>query len=272
MRARPGSGNGEERWRRTAELDATRRTVKAELVHNSPFEKRLEDMVANVVPGSLFGTPAAPQPMDEDIGDLLARRYGGGAGGAEDARRAAESDARIRRLVDDLLGAAGIPRGSSGRTWVDSGSAVTTAVDGLVSQLSETGGSVEIGPMPMVVADLLQLARLFQNLIGNAIKYRSAAAPRIRITGEERRADWHFTVSDNGVGIEPADRERVFTPFQRLAGRKCGESGCGLAVCRRIIEYHGGHIWVDSQPGRGCIFHFTLSKRPAATPSADAVN
>jgi light-regulated signal transduction histidine kinase (bacteriophytochrome) len=271
MRSRPGSGNGEERWRRTAELDATRRTVKAELAHNSTFEKRLEDMVANVVPGGLMGAFAAPRPatMEDDLGDLLARRYGTTA---EDSRRAAEADARIRRLVDDLLTAAGIPRGSSGRTWVDSGSAVTTAVDGLTSQLSESGGSVEIGPMPMVVADLLQLARLFQNLIGNALKYRSAAAPRIRITGEERRADWHFTVTDNGIGVEPADRERIFTPFQRLACRKTGESGCGLAVCRRIIEYHGGHIWVDSQAGHGCVFHFTLSKRPAAAPPVEAVN
>jgi signal transduction histidine kinase len=122
--------------------------------------------------------------------------------------------------------------------------------------------SITSDPLPRVLGDKIQLAQLFQNLIENAIKYRSEAAPAIHVSSVANQDDWIISVKDNGVGVSEANLERIFRPFQRLRNSSIPGSGLGLATCSRIVERHRGRIWVESNPGQGSTFFFSL---PAAT-------
>ena len=115
--------------------------------------------------------------------------------------------------------------------------------------------------LPEVEADEPQLVQLMQNLIGNAVKFRGESVPRIHISSIEKENEWEIAVRDNGIGIEPQYFERIFMVFQRLhdKGQYAG-TGIGLAICKKVIDRHGGRIWVESKPGEGSIFHFTLPK------------
>ena len=126
--------------------------------------------------------------------------------------------------------------------------------------IKEAGAVVTKDDLPMVMGDETQLSQLFQNLIDNAIKFRRAEeTPRVHISAQRKGNDWEFSVQDNGIGIDPQYFDRIFIIFQRLHSREAYEgTGIGLAVCMRIVERHGGRIWVESEPGRGSLFHFTL--------------
>jgi light-regulated signal transduction histidine kinase (bacteriophytochrome) len=116
--------------------------------------------------------------------------------------------------------------------------------------------------MPEVVADPVQLAQVFQNLIGNAIKFHGTEPPRIHVGAQRNGRDWTFSVRDNGIGVDPKYFDRIFQIFQRLHTRKeYSGTGMGLAICKKIVERHGGHIWIESASGKGSTFFFTL---PAA--------
>jgi light-regulated signal transduction histidine kinase (bacteriophytochrome) len=136
---------------------------------------------------------------------------------------------------------------------------VEIAEDNLRVAIGESGASVVAGPMPTIQADPAQLTQLYQNLVSNSLKFRGESQPRIEIAAERRGSDWLFSVRDNGIGMEPQYRERIFLIFQRLHGRgEYSGTGIGLAICKRIVERHGGHIWVESRPGEGSTFFFTL--------------
>jgi light-regulated signal transduction histidine kinase (bacteriophytochrome) len=114
-------------------------------------------------------------------------------------------------------------------------------------------------PLPNITADGQQLAQVFQNLIGNAIKFRGERKPEIRVTARREGLDWVFSVADNGIGIEPQYFERVFRMFQRLHTRaKYPGTGIGLAICKKIVERHGGRIWIESRPEQGTTFYFSI--------------
>jgi PAS domain S-box-containing protein len=136
--------------------------------------------------------------------------------------------------------------------------ALDQALANLKRRIQESGASITRDRLPVVVGDRILLTQLFQNLIENAIKYRREVPPDIHVGCEKRGNHWTISVADNGIGIPPSHCERIFEPFQRLKNTKISGSGLGLATCKRIIERHGGSIWVDSQPGQGSRFSFTL--------------
>ena len=135
------------------------------------------------------------------------------------------------------------------------------AIGNLRAGIEEAGAAITYDALPTVQADELQLSQLFQNLIGNALKFRSTSVPRIHVSSKEKENEWEIAVQDNGIGIEPAYFERIFMVFQRLHNK--GEypgTGIGLAICKKVVERHDGRIWVESRVGEGSGFHFTLPK------------
>ena len=197
--------------------------------------------------------------------ELLERRYGDKLDSAatEFIAIAADGAKRMQRMVDDLLLYSRV--GSRGGEMVptDSGVAFDTAIKNLGAAIAETEARVEHSALPVVRADASQLQRLFTNLIANAVKFRGTERPLVRIAAARDGAFWRFTVTDNGIGIDPKDSERIFVIFQRLHLREeYPGTGIGLAICRKIVERHGGRIWVESTAGSGSTFVFTLPAGP----------
>jgi len=128
----------------------------------------------------------------------------------------------------------------------------------LALPIEESGARVTVGPLPLVQGNEIHLVRLFQNLISNAVKYRSEKPLEIRLWANRRALDWVISVADNGVGIAPRDQGRIFMPFIRLSNRRVPGTGLGLAVCKKIVETCGGEIWVESELGAGSTFSFTI--------------
>ena len=166
---------------------------------------------------------------------------------------------RLHALVRDLLAYARVRTDPPAPRPTDCGTLVREVLDGLRAPLEEAGAVVEVGALPRVDADPTRLAQVFQNLLDNAVKYRRAEAPRVAVTCERTGDEWTFRVADRGIGIEPKDHARVFAPGQRLHARdEVPGTGMGLAICRKVVESHGGRMGVTSQPGEGTTFWFTL--------------
>jgi len=141
--------------------------------------------------------------------------------------------------------------------------AIERSISNLGSAIESSAAQIRVDPLPRVKFHEFQLEQLFQNIIGNAIRYRSGARPRIHIGAEPEGDKWRFFVRDNGIGIDPQYKEQIFGIFKRLhTTSEYPGTGMGLAICQRIVERVGGRIWVESQPGRGATFYFTL---PAAS-------
>jgi PAS domain S-box-containing protein len=203
-----------------------------------------------------------PLRMVANYTDLLAQRYRGKLDEKADKyiHYATDGAKRMQRLVADLLAYSRVGS-QGGRLHATASEAVVrSVVQSFGPLIRETGATVQIGsPMPAVLVDEGQLFQLFQNLIGNAIKFRSAAPPRVEINALARDDRWVFSVQDNGIGIDTRYADRIFQMFQRLHERgKFDGSGIGLAIAKRIVERHGGRIWLDSTPGVGTTFFFTL--------------
>jgi len=129
----------------------------------------------------------------------------------------------------------------------------------LQKAIEESKAEITHDPLPTVIVDEVQLVQVFQNLIGNAIKFHGDEPPRIHVSAEKGQNEWIFSVRDNGIGIDPQYAEKIFGIFQRLHNaRDYPGAGIGLAVCKRIVERHGGRIWVGSEPGKGANFYFTI--------------
>ncbi len=170
-----------------------------------------------------------------------------------------EGTGRMQQLIKDLLDYSRVMTRGKPFEAVDANVVVRTALANLKMSVDECGAEVTMDTLPEVKADEAQLVRLFQNLIGNAIKYRGEASPRIRVSAKKEGNAWVFSVADNGIGIDPKYHELIFQIFQRLHTKdEYSGTGIGLAVCKRIVERHGGSIWVESAQGKGSVFYFTM--------------
>ncbi|WP_162631835.1 PAS domain-containing sensor histidine kinase [Burkholderia sp. JP2-270] len=197
---------------------------------------------------------------------LLKRRYEGklDARADEFIGHAVDGAVRMAALIGDLLAYSRVGRREDPRRLTECDEALDSALKNLSVAIRETGAQVTRGSLPAVLAISAQLPLLFQNLVGNAIKFRRKDVPVQIYVGAEARDDvWVFRVADNGIGIESQYFERIFLVFQRLQTRRdYPGTGIGLALCKRIVERHGGHIWVESEPGKGSTFLFTLPRGP----------
>lgn len=167
---------------------------------------------------------------------------------------------RMQTLIDDLLEYSRVGKNQRPFQPTDCDRVVEQALTNLQAAVRETKAVITYSDLPAITGDFSQLVQLFQNLIGNAIKYRHEAPPVIRVTACKSENNWLFSVADNGIGIAPQHQERIFQIFQRLHTQKeYSGTGIGLAICQKIVQRHGGSIWVESEPGQGSTFYFTLT-------------
>lgn len=169
-----------------------------------------------------------------------------------------DGTARMSTLIDDLLSFASTGVREPPRS-VDLQNAVDQARQNLALEIKESGARITLDRLPAALGNEISLVRLFQNLIGNAVKYRSKESPEIHLGAERQGPDWVIRVEDNGIGIAQENQSRVFMPFIRLTNRDIPGTGLGLAVCKNIVEGLGGDIWVESEPGLGSTFSFRLA-------------
>jgi PAS domain S-box-containing protein len=205
-----------------------------------------------------------PLRMVASYTQLLSRRYKGKLDSDADEfiAFAVDGASRMQRLIQDLLAYSRV--GTKGRDLLEISSeeALLSALINLRAGIRESGAQVTHDPLPTVLADEMQLVQLFQNLVGNAIKYQSPGVPKVHISAVKNDGKkWIFSVKDNGLGIDPQYFEKIFGMFQRLHKREeFAGTGIGLAICKKIVERHGGSISVESQPGQGSTFRFALAE------------
>jgi len=212
-----------------------------------------------------------PLRMISSYTQLLGRRYGDRLDG--DAKEfmayIVDGAARMKQLIEDLLAYSRVGTRAKEFQEVDSGASLARALANLRASQEASGAVITHDPMPHVLADGAQLAQIFQNLIGNAIKFRGAEPPRIHVGAQTTDTVCVFTVKDNGIGLDTQYAERIFMMFQRLHNKtEYPGTGIGLAIVKKIVERHGGRIWVESEPGKGAQFGFTIAREHAtgATP------
>jgi light-regulated signal transduction histidine kinase (bacteriophytochrome) len=218
-----------------------------------------------------------PLRVVSGFADLLARRYGDQLG--TDGKRFVEAITggvkRMDEMISDLLAYARAGRADQPLEPVDANEVVADVLAALERAIEDAHAEVEVETLPMVNGNAAALRQLFQNLIANAIKFVDDGAPRVRIWAAEVPDGWRFTVRDNGIGIDPDHAERIFGMFTRLHGSEgYPGTGVGLAVCQRIVDVHGGRIWVEPAPGGGSQFMFTIARAtpPAAPPPAAPIS
>jgi light-regulated signal transduction histidine kinase (bacteriophytochrome) len=196
------------------------------------------------------------------FGDRLKTKYEASLGpeGLDYLTRMQNAAGRMQILIQDLLSLSRVASNSKPSTPVDLGDVVRTVVSDLEMRIQDAGGNVEIGQLPVIHGDRGQMAQLFQNLIGNGLKFRKPnESPVVKIDAEFAADMWRIVVEDNGIGFDEKYHERIFQIFQRLHGRNEYEgTGIGLAICRKIVERHGGAITASSSPGAGARFIITL--------------
>jgi light-regulated signal transduction histidine kinase (bacteriophytochrome) len=268
----------EEEARKRAERDEQRLAqVNQELVREIDQRQRaeaeLQQTAAELARSNreleLFASVAShdlqePLRMVSSYLELLSQRYRGQLDERADRwiNFAVDGAVRMKQLINDLLEFSRV--GTRGKPFetTDCAQVFARATLNLQRTIEERGAEVTSGPLPTLMADGGQLTQLLQNLIGNGIKFCKSGRPVVRVEAELRDGFWRFSVRDNGIGIDPQFAERIFVIFQRLHSREeYAGTGIGLAVCKKIVERHGGTIWVESQPGQGSTFYFTLPER-----------
>ena len=199
---------------------------------------------------------------------LLARRYEGKLDADADdfIRFIVKGTQRMQTLINDLLTYSRVSTHAKPPEPTDCEAVMSEVMSNLEMAIKESGAEITCGPLPTVMADRGQLSQVFQNLVRNAIKFRGDEPPRISVTAErvlrQAQDEWVFSVQDNGIGIASEHKDKIFQVFERLQSHEeYPGSGVGLAVCKKIVERHGGRIWVESELGKGSTFHFTIPIR-----------
>ena len=174
----------------------------------------------------------------------------------------------MEQLIEGLLEFSRVGTRGGDRAPADLNELLRQAQSNLQVAIKSTGAKVTTERLPTLAADAVQITQLFQNLIGNAIKFRGKGRPKVEVRARQETGRWVISVRDNGIGIPPESFDRIFQIFQRLhTRREYPGTGIGLAICKRIVERHGGEIWVESQPGQGSTFHFSIPEA-ASGPGA----
>ena len=202
-----------------------------------------------------------PLRMVTSYMQLLSERYKGklDSNADEFIAYAVDGATRMKSLIEALLAYSRVGTQEKDFTSIECEAILKLALNNLRMALKEEKAAVTHDSLPTIMADQHQIVQLFQNLIGNALKFHNIQSPRIHVSAVLKDKEWIFSVQDNGIGIAPEQSERIFTIFQRLHGREeYAGSGIGLSICRKIIERHKGRIWCESQLGKGTTFHFTL--------------
>jgi PAS domain S-box-containing protein len=203
-----------------------------------------------------------PLRMVASYTQLFAKRYRGqlDADAEEFIAYAVDGVSRMQGLIRDLLAYSQVGTKDSGFAQADCERSLKEALGNLSIAIEESGAVVTHDPLPILVADNSQLRQVFQNLVGNAIKFRQEKPPHIHISAERKHRHWLFSVRDNGIGIDPQYADRIFIVFQRLhTSKEHPGTGIGLALCKKIVERHGGRIWIESRPREGATFYFTIA-------------
>jgi light-regulated signal transduction histidine kinase (bacteriophytochrome) len=206
-----------------------------------------------------------PLRVVSGVAELFESRYAGDLDDSAERLLGAltRSTERMSALLDGLLAYSRVGSGGEERRAIDVNVLLAEVLEQLGSQIADSGGAVVADTLPTVEGDWVQLAQLFQNLIGNALKFRGTEPPRVEVRGREEGGMWHFSVADNGIGIDTRNADRVFEMFQRLHTRDAYPgTGVGLAIVKKIVNRHGGRIWVQAREPRGTIVHFTLADEP----------
>ena len=206
-----------------------------------------------------------PLRMVASYTQLLSQRYKGRLDSDADEfiAYAVDGSNRMQALIRDLLTYSRAGTNGKDLQQISSSSALEEALTNLRATIEESGAVVTQDSLPAVTVDETQLTQVFQNLVGNAVKYRTAETPRVHVSAASNSShEWIFSVKDNGLGIDPQHFQRIFVIFQRLHGREEFKgTGIGLSICKKIVERLGGKIWVESQPEKGSTFYFTLPRR-----------
>ena len=261
---------GEERWieapgRPIEDEDGSTRMigVARDITERKTFEQKLRESNERLEQFAYAASHDLQEPlrMVSSYLQLLDQRYGDELD--EDAREyidfAVDGASRMREMIDGLLEYSRVETQGDPFEPITLDTALEDVLDNLQFRIEEHDAEITSENLPEVKGDVSQLRQVFQNLLENAIEYSGDAPPQIHISAERAGKQWILSVSDNGIGIDPDDQDRIFEVFQRLHSREEHDgTGIGLALCRRIVERHGGEIWIDSEPGDGTTFFFSL--------------
>jgi signal transduction histidine kinase len=251
------------------DVDAMRRRILQELATLDAASAELQRSNSELEQFAYVASHDLQEPLRKvaSFCQLLQRRYGGKLDERADQyiEFAVDGAKRMQGLINDLLAFSRVGRITRERTTIDLGEVVHHLLDSFSERIEETGARVVVGDLPSVQGEATLLSAVFQNLISNALKFRGPTDPVVRIEAERDGDMWKFSVHDNGIGIEPEYADRIFVIFQRLHPKDAYPgTGIGLAMCRKIVEYHGGTIWLKTDVDSGTTFEFTLPAAPVA--------
>jgi PAS domain S-box-containing protein len=258
-------------------IDVTDRKQALEVIHslNVDLEKRVEERTQELMRSNkdleafaYIASHDLQEPLRTVAGctQILEQRYKDklDADANKLINYTLDGVSRMKALIDDLLSYSRLGTAPRAMKEVNASTVVEQALQNLESAQAEASATITFDPLPIVRGDPILLTQLFQNLIGNAIKYRGDKPARVQISARRDQQDWIFSVRDGGIGIDSKYHERIFLIFQRLHGRELPGTGVGLAICKRIVEQHGGRIWVESQAGQGATFYVALPAEEGA--------